>query len=216
MRRVTAVVLAYLAEPWLERSVASVLASEEVRADVVLVDNGCTDGAVERLDGTAGVTVVRPGTNLGFAGGCNFGADHATGEVLALLNGDAVVAPDALAALAEVAMKPDVGIATASVRLGDEPHRLNSGGNEIHFLGFSWAGRFGEEAARFVDERDVLGASGAGMALRRELWGELGGFDARYFAYHEDAELSVRCWQRGLRVVYVPQAVVIHRYEFSR
>ena len=216
MLSVSAVVLAYVAEPWLERSVRAVLASEEVEADVVVVDNGCTDGTVERLEGVPGVTVLRPERNLGFAGGCNLGARHTRGEVLALVNGDAVVAPDALAALAEVAMKPDVGIATASVRLADEPHRLNSGGNDVHFLGFSWSGRFGEEASRFQERRDVAGASGAGMALRRDLWEDLGGFDDRYFAYHEDAELSLRCWQRGWRVVYVPEAVVVHRYEFSR
>jgi GT2 family glycosyltransferase len=54
------------------------------------------------------------------------------------------------------------------------------------------------------------------MAVRRDLWDELGGFAEEYFAYHEDAELSVRCWQQGRRIVYVPGAVVTHRYEFSR
>ncbi len=52
----------------------SLLESRDVDADVVLVDNGCTDG---RSDGSAaclGVTVVRPGENTGFAGGCNLGA----------------------------------------------------------------------------------------------------------------------------------------------
>lgn len=216
MTTVTVVVLAYLVEPWLERCVDSVMASEGVTTDVVVVDNGCTGGASRRLGPRAGVTVIEPGENLGFAGGCNLGARNATGEVLALVNSDAVVAPEALAALAVVALEPGVGIATASIRLADEPERLNSAGNDIHFLGFSWSGKFGQAAAAFDKPRDVLGASGAGLALRRELWEELGGFDDAYFAYHEDAELSIRCWQRGLRVVFVPDAVVIHRYEFSR
>jgi GT2 family glycosyltransferase len=47
-------------------------------------------------------------------------------------------------------------------------------------------------------------------------WDALGGFDEEYFAYHEDAELSIRMWRRGLRVLYVPDAVAVHRYEFSR
>ena len=213
---VTAVVLAYLEEPWLERSVSSLLASTGIDLDVVVVDNGCVGGARERLSDRSDVTVLQPGENLGFAGGCNLGARHATGEVLALVNSDATVDPDALAALAGVAVETGVGIATASIRLADRPDRLNSGGNDIHFLGFSWSGHFGEPASDFSKRRDVFGASGAGMAMRRSLWEEMGGFDERYFAYHEDAELSLRCWQRGLRVVYVPEAVVIHRYEFSR
>jgi GT2 family glycosyltransferase len=214
--RVSAVVLAYLDEPWLERCVESLLSSEGADVDVVLVDNGATGEAVDRLSKVAGVTVVRPARNLGFAGGCNAGAEAATADLVAFVNSDAVVEPRALAHLAMVASEPDVGIASASIRLAHAPDRLNSGGNDVHFLGFVWSGAFEEEAAAWPVQRDVGAASGAGMALRRVLWENLGGFDPAYFAYYEDAELSLRCWQRGLRVVYVPEAVVVHRYEFSR
>lgn len=213
---VTAVVLAYLDEPWVERSVEAVLASRGVRADVVLVDNGCTSGAVERLRGRAGVTVVTPACNLGFSGGCDAGASHATGEFLALVNADAVARPDALRALVDVAARPDVGIASASIRMADDPTAINSAGNPVHLLGLSWAGGLGEPASAHGVETEVASASGAGLVLRRELWSALGGFAPEYFAYLEDTELSWRCWQRGLRVVHVPGAVVVHRYEFSR
>jgi GT2 family glycosyltransferase len=214
--RVSAVVLAYGDEPWVERCVDALLASNGVTVDVVVVDNGCTTGASDRLEGRGGVTVLRPGRNLGFAGGCNLGAAVATGEVLALVNADALVAPDALARLAAVAARPGVGLATASVRLAHAPDRMNSAGNPLHFTGLSWAGGFDEPASRHARESEVLGASGAGVALRRALWEDMGGFAPEYFAYLEDTELSLRCWQRGLRVVFVPDAVVIHRYEFSR
>lgn len=213
---VTAVVLAYGSEPWLEPCVDALLESAGATVSVILVDNGCTDGAVERMTGRVGVTVLSPGRNLGFAGGCNLGASRAGDDFIAFVNGDAIVAPPALARLAEVASKPDVGVASASIRLADDPERLNSGGNDVHFLGLSWSGAFGELAATLPDEREVTGASGAGMVMRRVAWEELGGFCDQYFAYHEDAELSLRCWQRGWRVVYVPEAVVRHRYEFSR
>lgn len=216
MTSVSVVVLAYKSEPWLEPAVQAALGSRGVDLEVIVVDNGCTDGAVERLEELDGVLVVRPGRNLGFAGGCNAGAARAQGEVLALVNGDALVSPDALARLSEVALRPEVGIASASIRLASDPERLNSAGNELHFLGFAWAGAFGEEASAHQREGKVAYASGAGMAMERKLWDRLGGFDARYFAYHEDAELSLRCWQQGLAVVYVPGAVVVHRYEFSR
>jgi GT2 family glycosyltransferase len=211
---VSAVVLAWQDEPWLERSVEALLASTGVDVEVVLVDNGCTTDAVPRLAALPGVVLVEPGRNLGFAGGCNAGAAAASGEVLALVNSDAVVAPDALAALAAVAREPGVGIATGSIRLADDPGRLNTAGNPLHYLGLVWAGHFGEPP-RPVREEVPL-ASGAGCALRRELWESLGGFAAEYFAYHEDAELSWRCRRRGLAVVHVPAAVVVHRYEFSR
>lgn len=216
MSRVTVVVVAYGAEAWLERSVAACLASDGVDVDVVLVDNGCTDGAVDRLEATPGVTVLRPGTNTGFAGGCNAGVAVATGEVVALVNPDALVEPAALAALAAVATDPAVGIATSCVRLADRPELVNSAGNEVHFTGTSWSGGYEDPVTEHAVARDVLAASGAGCAMRRSSWLELGGFDEAFFAYYEDAQLSVRCWQRGLAVRYVPGAVVTHRYEISR
>jgi GT2 family glycosyltransferase len=213
---VSAVVLAYREEPWLERSVYALLDSRGVDVDVVLVDNGCTDGAVDRLARTPGVTVVRPGENLGFAGGCNAGAAAASREFLALMNGDLVVEEDALAELVAFAQKPDVGVAQPSIRLSEDPNRLNSDGNEVHFLGFSWCGSFREPATKRTAPRPIPSVMGAAMVVRRELWDELGGFERRYFAYHEDVELCRRCWHRGLELVNVPSAVAVHRYEFGR
>jgi GT2 family glycosyltransferase len=213
---VTVVMVAYGAESWLERAVDAVLASSGVDVEVVLVDNGCTDGGVDRVRGRPDLKVIEPGENLGFAGGCNEGVRHGRGALVAFVNLDAIVAPDALRRLADVALRPGVGIASASVRLANAPDRLNSAGNEVHFTGFSWSGCFDEPAAAQAVERDALAASGAAMAMRRELWDELGGFDESFFAYYEDAELSLRCWQRGLSVRYVPTAIVNHRYEFSR
>jgi GT2 family glycosyltransferase len=213
---VSAVVLAYRDEPWLERCVHALLDSEGVDVEVILVDNGCTDGAVDRLVPTPGITVVRPGQNLGFSGGCNAGAAAAAGEFVALINGDLIVERDALAELVTFAQKPEVGIAQPSIRLSEDPSRLNSDGNEVHFLGFSWCGSFGEPAAKRTSPRPITSAMGAAMVLRRELWDELGGFEPRYFAYHEDVELCRRCWHRGLELVNVPSAVTVHRYEFGR
>lgn len=212
---VTAVVVAYGAEPWLQRCVEALLASHDVDVDVVLVDNGCTDGAVDELRVRPRIQVIEPERNLGFAGGCNAGAAVASGDLIALVNPDAIVDPGALARMAEVLVDPNIGIATASLRLSDRPDLLNSGGNMIHFLGFGWVGDF-EVPADHVGARDVASASGASMMMRSPDWRELGGFDEMYFAYHEDAELSWRCWQAGMRVRYVPEAIVLHRYEFSR
>lgn len=215
--KVSVVVLAYGAEPQLAECVAALRGSTNVDVEIVLVDNGCSERAtVDALAGSGEVALVRPRTNLGFAGGCNVGARHASGEVLAFVNSDAVVSPDAVHRLAEACTAPDVGIATASVRLADQPALLNTAGNPWHIAGVVWSGHFGEAAAAHASSEDVATASGAAFAMRRDVWDLLGGFDDVWFAYNEDAELSMRAWQRGLRVVYVPDAVVLHHYEFSR
>lgn len=213
---VTTVLLAYGPEEWLEAAVRSVLASQGVEVDVVLVDNGCTSDAVDRVRGLPGVQVLTPGVNTGYAGGCDLGAAQARGDWLAFVNSDAEVAPDALRRLVAVAAEPGVGIATGSIRLAEAPATVNSAGNPLHFLGLVWAGGHGQPATAHAHRRRVACASGAGFVLSTTLWKELGGFAPEYFAYHEDTELSIRCWQRGLAVEYVPEAVVLHHYEFSR
>lgn len=213
--RVTAVVLAWLAEPLLRRCVESLLASEKVNVDVVLVNNGCTTDDVAVVSRLPGVTVVGEGENLGFAAGCNLGVAASSGEIVALVNGDAVVEPTTVARLVDELGRPDVGIAAGTVLLADDPTRLNSRGNMVHVLGLSWVGGFGERDTR-TEPTDVAGAMGACLVTRRSHWDRLGGLGESYFAYHEDADFSIRTWRLGLRVVSVPDAAALHRYEFSR
>lgn len=214
--RVTAVILAYGAEPWLNEAVTAVLKSANVDIDVVLVDNGCTSDAVTSVQDLAGVTVIRPEENTGYAGGCMIGAAAATGDFLAFVNSDAIVSPQALAALVAVAAEPGVGLAMGSIRLADQPDRMNTAGNPIHIGGLSWAGGMGRPASDFAVRRSVPVGSGCCFVIRREVWEQVGGFAPEYFAYHEDTDLCLRLWERGLTVEYVPDATVLHRYEFSR
>lgn len=215
------VVLAYGSEPWLAEAVNAVLASTGVVLDVAVVDNGADRAATAGLPVDPRVHLVTPANNLGFTGGVHAGADVLAAltpapQALALVNSDAVVAPGALAALAAALARPRVAIATASVRLADDPDLINTVGNPIHILGLGWAGGLGEPAHRHLVAGDVPSASGAAMMIRRQVWDDLGGLCREFFAYAEDAELSWRCWQLGWRVHYEPEAVAVHHYEFSR
>ncbi len=213
---VTAIVLAYGAEPVLDQAVQAILDSAGVEVDVVVVDNGCTTDAVEKVKGLPGVAVLRPTENLGYTGGCNLGAAQATGAHLAFVNSDAIVAPDALAKLVAVAAEPGVGLAMGSIRLAENPDTINTAGNPLTYFGVSWAGGCYAPATEYATRRSVTCGSGCCFVVTAATWREFGGFPQEYFAYHEDSELSLRLWQRGRRVEYVPDAVVVHHYEFSR
>lgn len=206
------VVLAWQAEPWLRACVSAVLASEGVAVRLVVVDNGChpQDLPDDLLDPTA---IVRPGRNTGFAGGCNLGVAALDTEFVALVNSDALIAPDALAELAAEAARPGVGPVMASIRLPSG--LLNSAGNPVHLTGLSWAGGMDTVETR-TEPYDVTGASGACLMLASAVWKQLGGFDEEYFAYLEDTELSLRAWRLGLAARCVPTAVALHHYAFSR
>ena len=212
---VSVIVLAWGAEPYLGACIDSVLRTIGADDEVILVDNGAPE-AVAALPVDDRLRVVRPGANLGFAGGCNAGAAAARGRTLVLLNSDAEVLPGAIGRLADAVSDPQVAIASGSVRLAAQPELVNTVGNPVQYLGVVWAGGYGERADQHLDARDVTAATGAFLAVRRQVWDELGGFPAEYFAYHEDTELSLRAWQRGYRVRYEPGAVAVHHYEFSR
>jgi GT2 family glycosyltransferase len=213
--RVSAVVLAYLAEPFLPRCVEALLASEKVDVDVILVDNGCTTGDVATCAALPGVTVITPASNLGFTGGCNVGVAASTGEYVALINQDLIVEPGTLARLVEELAQPDVGIAAGTVLLAEDPTKLNSNGNPVHVLGISWVGGLGERDTRTAPT-ETAGAMGALLVTRRSHWDRLGGLVTPYFANHEDADFSIRTWRVGLKVLSVPDAVALHNYEFGR
>ncbi len=184
-----------------------------------MVDNGCADQAlIERLSvEVPGVKLVRPNANLGFAGGCNAGVAASAGQVVVLVNSDAIVETGCISELRD-ALDDDgsIGIATASVRIADTPEVINSAGNPMHLTGVAWSGGFGDGCEMHNRRKNVLSASGATMAMPRRLWEALGGFDDAMFAYLEDTEISLRTWLAGFSVVFVPEAVSLHRYEFSR
>jgi GT2 family glycosyltransferase len=183
---------------------------------VIVVDNGGNDAEVVAAEGRERVRLLEPRENLGFAGGCNFGAAEAKSDVIVFLNPDTVVGPGALRQLARTLEDPAIGIAMARICLLDRPELLNSGGSVVHVSGLAWAGRFGEPAESIRSLEDVAAASGAALAIRRETFLALGGFTDELFMYQEDVELSWRANLAGLRVVVDPRADVFHEYEFGR
>ena len=208
------IILAYGDEPWLQQCIQAVLDSRDVEVEIILVNNG--SDSVKDVSPHAKVRILTPGVNTGFAGGCNLAASVATHETLVFVNSDLIVSANAIAALIERLGDDSIGLATGAVLLPDDDPRINSIGNPIHYLMFSWAGSFGEPFAGHQLAEDVAGVSGAFFACRREHWRLLGGFDDEFFAYAEDADISLRTWQSGHRVVFEPTAIGVHYYEFSK
>lgn len=205
---ISAIICAFGEQPQLQAAVAAVRATPGV--EVIVVDNGSPDCAGLPPD----VTLIEPGHNLGFAGGCNLGASVAHGEVLAFLNSDAIVDPECLELLAERALTSG-GLVGATVLLADEPDIVNSWGNPVQILGFSWAGGYGHPVEQ-VRGGPVASISGAAFAVQRSVYQYLGGMDDVYFAYGEDVDISLRVHLQGRPVEVLADARVRHHYEFGR
>lgn len=216
--RVSVVVLGFGSEPHLEACLSAVDAQLGPEDELILVDNGIRS---ERYAAGAIVlphlSVIGDGRNSGFAGGCLRGAAAATGDVLVFVNSDAIVHPGAIPTLAAaVRDHPERGLVGGCLVLADDPESVNSVGNPLHFLGLTWAGHCGEPVSRHQQAGPVPVATGGLFGISRTRWDDLGGFDERYFAYHEDTDLSLRSWLAGWPVTFEPGAVAAHHYEFGR
>jgi GT2 family glycosyltransferase len=154
--------------------------------------------------------------NVGFGAGCNRGAREVDADVLVFVNPDTVVQPGAVQALERGLAAPDVGVVQARLRLLQRPELLNSSGNVVHVSGLAWPGGYGDPAEELASPQDIAYASGAALAIRRDVFNELGGFTEELFLYQEDLELSWRAHLHGLRVLVLPEADVLHDYVLER
>jgi N-acetylglucosaminyl-diphospho-decaprenol L-rhamnosyltransferase len=186
--------------------------------ELIVVDNGSTDGTVDEVARAAPVAkLIRNGVNEGFAAACNLGAEAARGELLLLLNPDATPQPAFREAIERPLTEGRGWAAWQGLVLRDGGRLINTEGNRVHFTGFSWAGGDGLPATEAAGEpRPVDSLSGTCLALPLADWRRLGGFPPDFFTYHEDTDLSMRLRLEGGSLGVEPGAAVDHDYEFSK
>lgn len=214
---VTAIIVCY-DEPLDEvgAAVDSLLAQTQPPVEILIIDNG-PEGTLARQLKDRGDIVegIATRSNLGFRAGITLAGTRATGDYLLVLNPDAKAEAGCVERLTEVAdADPDIAIVGAQILLEDG-ETCNAGDNPLHPTGISTAGRYGEPREH-GPPRDVAGVSGACWMIRRSAFRKLGGFLDELFLYYEDTDLSWRAHIAGMRVVYCPEAVVVHGYEFGR
>jgi GT2 family glycosyltransferase len=180
--------------------------------ETILVDNASSDGSTAAARARyPDLHVIDSGTNLGFAAGANRGAGAARGDVLVFLNPDARAEPGAVATLMDALVTtPGAGIAGGG--LVDAAGRWQPGAARFHpvahLLLDTTPGRLAARARRMPHAVDWV--YGTFMAVRRDAFRQLGGFDESYFLYGEDLDLCHRAAAIGLRTIHVPAARGVH------
>ena len=212
--RVSAIVLAYNGRPFLADCLRSVLAQDYPNLEVIVVDNASADGSAELVAAQfPQVKLIRNRRNLGYAGGNNVGIRHSTGEILCLVNQDVVLDPGCIAALVR-ALQQHPRAAIAGCKIYEPDGRtLQHAGGELKPNGLSsHIGRGEIDAGQYDAISEPEYVTGAMLALRRELVNVYGLLDERYFpAYFEETDLCVTARALGYRVLYVPDATLVHQ-----
>lgn len=227
--QVAVVVVNYESGPILASCVASL--EKEGPAELVVVDNGSTDGSVDELRRQIpDIEVLVPGQNLGYGAAANRGVAATRSELVLVCNPDLSISPGALAELA-TALDSDPRLAVVGPLIrtpeGDRYPSARQFPSMIDAAGHALLGQFVPQNpfTRAYQREGLAGevdtvwpvdwVSGACFLVRRSAFEQVGGFDERYFMYLEEVDLCWRLGRAGWKVAYVPAAVVAHHQGVS-
>ncbi len=181
--------------------------------EVIVVDNGSTDGSRERIERDyPWVRLLKLPENLGFATACNRGIRASLGKYICLLNNDIEVEPDWIAKLYEgMERHPECGMGTTKMMFLDQRDTFYNTGDLFH----AWSsgggrGQGEKDVGQYDREEYVFGACAGAGIYRRELFETIGVFDEDFFIFAEDVDLNMRSQLRGFKAVYLPEAKVYH------
>jgi GT2 family glycosyltransferase len=196
------------------RECLKALQRQTLRHELIVIDNSPSD-VIERLIRAEfqEAVLIRSGVNDGYAGGNNRGLQFARGANILILNPDTVPQPDALAHMHETLMRHPGSVITAKL-VGDDG-KINAMGNRMHFSGIVTCAGLGEEPTRWSGDQPVYLASGAAILASRDTWTALEGFDASYFLYMEDADVSLRARLQGREIWCAADAEIRHHYQLN-
>jgi GT2 family glycosyltransferase len=210
---VSVVLVTYNAWEWTERALRALINTTEVPYELVVVDNASRDATRSQLAAVENARVSLQDGNRGYGVAANLGVIMARAPRVLLLNSDAMVQPGWLPPLLEVLDGED-DVAAVGSRLDNTDGTLQEAGSIIWGDGASDNYGDGDDPRRpeYRFCRDVDYLSAACLLVRRSAFCDAGGFDPIYHPmYYEDTDLAMRWRSRGLRVVYQPRSVAVHK-----
>jgi GT2 family glycosyltransferase len=194
----------------LEACLESVCQLDYQNCEVVLVDNGSTDGSYEKAkDNFPGFFFLNNNRNLGFSAGNNVGIRFSLkkgAKYILLLNNDTLVSCDFLTKLvSSFSGQPQAGI--ASPVIFDRAERLWFSGGKIDWLRMRTKHLIKEKSLKSYESEFITGCA---MLIKKEVFKKIGLLDERFFLYYEDADFSLRSKRAGFRNIIVPTARIKH------
>lgn len=179
--------------------------------DVLVVDNGSTDGSFELLMEYSEVKKLRFEENKGFCGAVNAGIQMAESEYVILLNNDTQVRADFVKALiAAIEQDPKIFSVSAKMLNMQKPELVDDAGDLYCAFGWAFARGKGKPAKDYAACCSIFSACGGAAIYRKSVFDEIGLFDEKHFAYLEDLDLGYRARIHGYRNLYEPRAEVLH------
>ncbi|NJD56812.1 MAG: glycosyltransferase family 2 protein [Nitrospirae bacterium] len=213
---VSVIVLNYNGKHLLEECMESLFSQSCPPLEIIVVDNGSTDGSVPYLEERYGtrIRLIRNSANLGFAEGNNIGIAAAAGSHIALLNNDAVADRRWLEGLVSAAQGSDstFGMWASKILFYDRRDMIDTAGHLIYPDGLN-RGRGKNEIDRgqYDLQEEIFFPSGCAALYAKMMLDEIDAFDPDFFAYGDDTDLGLKARLAGWKCLFVPASVVYHR-----
>lgn len=215
---VSVVIINFNSGAHIQRCIENVEAQSYAPIEILVVDNGSTDGSLELLQRMQKEGRLRlfAGTNVGSSRANNLGIRASSGEFVLVLNADAFPMPDYInICVAAIRKDESVGTAVGKLVSDSDTSIIDSAGIYFYREGVATERGFGERDCGQYDEQEFVdGACCAAALYRRSMLEDIRigdeFYDEDFFAFMEDAEISFHASMRGWRTLYIPAAMVRH------
>jgi len=221
---VSIIIPSFNAKKYLKSCLDSILKSNYLNYEVIVVDNGSTDATTSFINQKyAGqdkrIKVLVLNKNYGPATARNEGVRIAKGKYLAFLDSDTQVHPDwTKEGIKLFNQDKKIGAIQCKLLLMTDKKKIDYVGEYLSSLGFLVPlAEYGQVDDGQYDSTDkILAAKSAGMFISKKVFEETGGFDDDYFIFMEETDLGWRCWLKGYQVVFCPSSIVYHHFSASK
>jgi GT2 family glycosyltransferase len=218
---VSIIVVNWNGKKFLDECLSSLANQTWQRREILLVDNGSSDGTQDRIRSWARQVpqcraICLP-SNVGYCRANNIAIEQATGEWIALLNNDAVAEPNWLQELLRHGdVSSRIGMLGGKILFQDPPGVIDKAGHLIYWDGQNRGrGTMEFDAGQYDRAEEILWPDACAALYHRSLLEETNGFDETFYAFGDDADLGLRARLLGWKAWYVPTAVVHHRHSAS-
>lgn len=214
---VSVVVLNWNGKDVTPRCIQSLLNQTHTVDEILVIDNGSTDGSAELIEKKFGnkIRMLKQDTNLGFAGGVNVGIKQSKSDYVMLLNSDAECERDCIEKMLATAKVHRADIVQATI-LTNNGKNIDSVGDIYSIWGLPHPGMRDEPSShRPQSDIPIFAAAGGASMYHKSVFEEIGLFDEMFFAYYEDVDMSMRAQLRGKKIWLSSHGVVQHLMNYS-
>ncbi|WP_124065195.1 glycosyltransferase family 2 protein [Clostridium sp. E02] len=209
-KKVTIIIPNYNGLRFMEPCFQALKAQTEQNFELLVVDNGSTDGSIAWLKDHEIPSIFLP-ENTGFSGAVNVGIKKASTTYVILLNNDTEPEPDYVEEMVHAIgrSKKIFSVSSKMIQLYNKD-KMDDAGDMYSVLGWAFQRGVGQKSSGYQKPCRVFSACAGAAIYRREVFEKIGGFDESHFAYLEDIDIGYRAKIYGYENVYCPKAVVYH------